>query len=74
MVWADRLADNNNLIKYDPIKFSQQHLLGQGMPNWYPKSKKGWNVIWENMIKDCEVKRVFWNKGLFNHLSMYDIE
>jgi len=56
MVWADRMKDIDATVHYDPIKWDKQHNLGKGLGNWYPKSPKGWNVVWENMVKDCTVK------------------
>lgn len=55
MVWADRMKDINNVIEYDPIKWDEQHNLGKGLGNWYPKHPTGWNIVWENMVKDCKV-------------------
>lgn len=54
MVWADRIKDtySNKIEAYDPIKFKDE-FLGAGQPNWYPK--KGWNVVWDGMVKGCKV-------------------
>jgi UDP-galactopyranose mutase len=55
MVWADRMKDINNVIQYDPIKWEEQHSLGKGLGNWYPKHPSGWNIVWENMVKGCTI-------------------
>jgi UDP-galactopyranose mutase len=71
MVWADRMKTQDKIFEYDPIKW-ENHSLGKGLANWYPKSKRGWNVVWENMVKDCNV--IFGKKvdNTYN-FSQYDI-
>ena len=61
MIWADRFKHAyskgdkgvRGLEGYDPMKF-ENHTLGKGIRfQVYPK--KGWNVVWDNMMKEVEV-------------------
>jgi len=58
MVWADRVRHSVDGSKkgtpgYDPIKFTDT-CLGQDLDfQVYPK--KGWNVVWEGMVKNTKV-------------------
>ena len=54
IVWADRMGDQDEVIHYDPIKF-EDHSLGKGLHNWYPKGPKGWNEVWDRMVDGCNV-------------------
>lgn len=54
MVWADRFKHEYEKLKgYDPIKF-EDHTLGKGI-NFQIYPKKGWNQIWDTMVKDAEI-------------------
>jgi len=66
MVWADRIKDKyTDNFQYDPIKFKESYL-GEGQPNWYPK--KGWNVVWEGMVKNC---RILFNTEVLGIMGYY---
>jgi len=83
LVWADRIKDSysGSLPTYDPIKFHEV-FLGEGQPNWYPK--KGWNIVWEGMARDCDIRFGVGISKLLNngdllttsgiyHLASYDL-
>ena len=59
MVWADRFnhtysdSEQGGMKGYDPLKF-ENHTLGKGIAfQVYPK--KGWNDVWDNMVKDANI-------------------
>lgn len=54
MVWADRFKHEYEKLKdYDPLKF-EDFTLGKGISfQVYPK--KGWNQVWDSMVKDANI-------------------
>jgi UDP-galactopyranose mutase len=62
MVWADRFlhaysnVEQGGMKGYDPLKF-ETHTLGKGIKfQVYPK--KGWNAVWDEMVKDAKIKKL----------------